>query len=102
MAEEGRIETTNPAPEVGATPTPEEKKEEELGIEVSIKDIRYVPTLDPNRIGEIDTIVTYEIGPMQVYTVTIPGKVEDLETIKKYIREAEKKRRRFLGAKIRI
>jgi len=69
-------------------------------IKVKILDIRTVPSVDPERLGKLDTLVTYQVDNFRVYVLRIPKEEVTEEDLKKYIKEDLKKREKFVGKEL--
>jgi len=82
---------------------------EELALRVKIIDVTKIPSVEKDRIGKYDVIVTYQDANGRVRMVTIPaeeleGKSEDEQfaIIQNYIRRNEAFRKALLGREITI
>jgi len=76
---------------------PEEKKEE-----VTIIDVRDIPSTEPGRIGKIDVLVTYQIDPAHIYMIRIPKEEFTEERLTEAIRKDVAEKRKWIGRKIPI
>jgi len=74
---------------------PEEKKEE-----VTIIDVRDIPSTEPGRIGKIDVLVTYQIDPAHIYMIRIPKEEFTEERLTEAIRKDVAEKRKWIGRKI--
>ena len=74
----------------------------EEGVKVKILDIRTVPSVDPERLGKLDTLVTYQVDNFRVYVLRIPKEEVSEEDLKKYIREDLEKKKRFVGRELTV
>jgi len=69
---------------------------------VKIVDVRDVPALDPERLGKIDVMVTYEVEPMRVYMVRIPKEEFDEERLRREIKRDIQARAKWIGRKLKL
>ena len=74
----------------------------EEGVKVKILDIRTVPSVDPERLGKLDTLVTYQVDNFRVYVLRIPKEEVSEEDLKKYIREDLEKKKQFVGKELTV
>ncbi|MHC1600503.1 MAG: hypothetical protein ACXQS5_06775 [Candidatus Methanospirareceae archaeon] len=74
----------------------------EEGVKVKILDIRTVPSVDPERLGKLDTLVTYQVDNFRVYVLRIPKEEVSEEDLKKYIKEDLEKKKRFVGRELTV
>jgi len=58
-----------------------------------------IPSRSPERVGKIDMLVTYRIGPYQSGMVTLPKETATEETIQKAIKEDIAEKAKFVGMK---
>jgi len=79
-----------------------EKKEKEAKEEVTILDVRDIPSTEPGRIGKIDVLVTYQIDPAHVYMIRIPKEEFTEERLTEEIKRDVAEKRRWIGKKIAI
>ncbi len=56
-----------------------------MAVNFKVIDVRRIPSADPDRIGKLDYLVTYQLDAYRTYMVTIP--VDELtdEIIKEYV-----------------
>jgi len=71
-------------------------------IKVKILDIRDVPSTEPDRLGKLDRLVTYQVGPGQVYMIRIPLEEFSEERLKEEIKKDLEERKRWVGKEIEI
>jgi len=60
-------------------------------------DTRRIPSADPNRIGKLDWLVTYQLDAYRTYIVTIPEDELTEEIIKRYVRKDLEAAEKFTG-----
>jgi len=70
--------------------------------EVEIVDIRKVPSVEPDRLGKFDYLVTYRIDPTHVYVIRIPEEKFNEEALKEAIKKDIEERTRWIGKKIAL
>ena len=94
------------SPEVG-TPTPTEDKKEE--VEVTILDVAFVASLEPERLGKQDAVITYQLPDGRTLQLVVPaeeiitpeGEV-DWKKVEELITKQLEARRKLVGRKIKI
>jgi len=69
---------------------------------VKIVDVRDVPALDPERLGKIDVMVTYEVEPMRVYMVRIPKEEFNEERLREEIKKDIQARAKWIGKELKL
>ena len=75
---------------------------EEAGMRVKILDIRDVPSLDPDRFGKLDVLVTYQLDPTHIYIVRIPKEEFSEERLREVIKRDIEEKKRFVGREITL
>ena len=61
-----------------------------------------IPSRSPERVGKIDMLVTYRIGPYQSGMVTLPKETATEKTIQDAIKEDVKKKAKFVGMQFTV
>ena len=82
-------------------PSPQASPQQEIR-EVEIIDVRPVPSTDPNRLGKMDTLVTYRVDQFRVYVVRIPKEEVTEEDIRKAIKEQLEKVVKWAGRRLTL
>jgi len=77
------------------TEAPEEKKEE-----VTIVDVRDIPSTMPGRIGKVDVLITYQLNAAHVYMIRVPKEEFTEERVVEEIRKDIAEKRKWIGRKI--
>jgi len=75
---------------------------EEKKVEAEILDVRKVPSTDPGRLGKFDILVTYRIGPAQVYMIRVAEEEFTEEQVTEAIKKDIEEKKRWIGRKITI
>ena len=70
--------------------------------EVEIIDVRPVPSTDPQRLGQMDTLVTYRVDQFRVYVVRIPKENPTEEEIKAAIKKQLETVLKWSGRRLRL
>ncbi len=94
------------SPEIGASPTPEEKKET---IKVTILDVTRVPSMSPERIGKFDLVIVYQTPDGRTLMISVPeeeviteeGEI-NWDKLKEIIKKDIEKRRKLVGKSLEI
>ena len=73
-----------------------------MGTKVKIIDTRKIPSGKPDRVGEFDVIVTYEIDPMHTFIITVPEEEATEDNIKKAIKKDMDERGKWVGRELDI
>jgi len=76
---------------------PEEKKEE-----VTIVDVRDIPSTMPGRIGKVDVLITYQLNAAHVYMIRVPKEEFTEERVVEEIRKDIAEKRKWIGRKIAL
>lgn len=70
---------------------------------VKILDVREIPSGDPERIGKLDTVVTYQLDPLRTYIEMMPQEdAKDPAKLKARIKKAMAERNKLIGTEIEI
>jgi len=70
--------------------------------EITIIDVREIPSTDPARVGKLDMIVTYQVDPMHTYITIMSKETFTAETLKKQIAAEMAERAEWIGKKVTI
>lgn len=70
--------------------------------EAETLDVRDVPTTEPGRLGKIDKLIVYQVGPFRRYSVRIPEEDLTKEKLKEAVRADWAERKRWIGIKITL
>jgi len=71
-------------------------------VEITIIDVREIPSADPTRIGKLDVIVTYSVDAFRTYMTVIPKEEFDEKTLINRIKVEMAEREKWIGKKIRV
>ncbi len=69
---------------------------------LEVLSISEVPAVEPNRLGQYDTLVTYRVDPLHIFSVRIPGSNLTETQIKNAVIADYKKKKPLLGMKIEV
>jgi hypothetical protein len=70
--------------------------------EISIIDVREIPSTDPARAGKLDIIVTYQSDPLHTFITIMPKEAFTEENLKKQIQKEMAERAQWIGKKITL
>ena len=65
-------------------------------------DVRRIPTPDADRVGQMDTLVTYQLSPLQTYMVRIPNDKPDAAAIIEAVKKDLDDTQRFVGKEFEL
>ena len=68
-----------------------------MALNFKVIDTRKIPSADPNRIGKLDWLVTYQLDAYHTYVVTIPTDELTEDVIKEAVRKDVEAVQRFAG-----
>jgi len=71
-------------------------------VEITIIDVREIPSADPTRIGKLDVIVTYSVDAFRTYMTVIPKEEFEEKTLINRIKVEMAEREKWIGKKIRV
>jgi len=73
-----------------------------MPVTVKILDTRRIPSGAPERVGQFDVIITYQIDPLRTYIITLPEEEATEEKIKEAIRKDIEERGKWIGRELEI
>lgn len=81
---------------------PQQPPQQQQAREVEILDIRTVPSTEPERAGQMDTLVTYQLDPQHVYMIRIQKEKPSTEEIHRAVREDFAGKQEVIGTRIQV
>ena len=70
--------------------------------EVTILDIRDMPSATPGREGKLDVFVTYQIDPTHTYVISIPKEEFNEIRLKEEIKKDLEEKQKWIGKKLSL
>jgi len=73
-----------------------------MPTELTIKDVRRLPSANPKRMGKYDRLVVYEVAPGQAYVITAPDEDFTEAKLAEAIKTDLAERGEWVGKKITV
>ena len=71
-------------------------------VDAKIIDVRDIPSGEAERIGKMDTMITYQFDAFRTYIITLPKETFTKEKLIEEIRKQEHERAQLIGTTIGI
>jgi len=75
---------------------PKEKKT------VEVLGVAEVPAIEPSRLGQFDTQITYRVDPLHVFTFRVPQTNLNAQQIADYVKKDYAKRKGIVGMQVEV
>ncbi len=69
---------------------------------VEVLSVSEVPAIEPNRLGQFDTLVTYRVDPLHIFSFRIPQTNLTAQQIAQAVKQDYAKRKNIIGLKVEV
>ncbi|MEM0241247.1 MAG: hypothetical protein QXP29_07290 [Candidatus Nezhaarchaeales archaeon] len=69
---------------------------------VEVISVSEVPAVEPNRLGKFDTLITYRVDPLHIFSFRVPETNLTPQQIAQYVKQDYQKRKGIVGLKVEV
>ena len=69
---------------------------------VEVLSVSEVPAIEPNRLGQMDTQITYRVDPLHVFTFRVPQVNMTAQQVAQAVKQDYAKRKGIIGLKVEV